>query len=286
MSARGVAKAEDVAAVVRVFCACLRFSHLSGAEKIRWNAALAAGRLLDCAAAEATSAHLVAALCEAFSTDAYFKVRAHAGLSLLLLADRPATAVQQPILLASLAFLCAASRQQAALAACSSLDSTHHLVLCFHLALRLLLRVATVALNSTDLASVELIVRAVQTNAVLAENLANCLSYAEEAKVAASVVVKAARCEGGGLARVPHQPMKIAFGERYSLLRGLELGEAAVRGSLEELAAAAAAAAAHLPSELAAGLARLHHLITHTQAVAVVEAGSAGAEGGFRTTYD
>lgn len=91
-------------------------------------------------------------------------------------------------------------------------EATHHIVLCFHIASRLLLLGVINALQNasgeyqSDLKS---ILCALDESQILSANLRACLHFAKEAKTAAFAVMKAARrgIDGGGLARVPNQPV-------------------------------------------------------------------------------
>lgn len=61
---------EAVEDVLDVFRAYLHVAELNGAPKIRWNAALAAGRLMEFP----SRSSIVEGLCEVFACDSYFKV--------------------------------------------------------------------------------------------------------------------------------------------------------------------------------------------------------------------
>ncbi|BHF84109.1 hypothetical protein SprV_0902725900 [Sparganum proliferum] len=98
MSNNQIQRAPDdvLIAIFQTFSACLHVTAVSGAEKVRWNAALATSKVLGsqwlaCMLPQQQlpeeNAHfsLVSALCKALLVDSYFKVKVHAALSLLLL---------------------------------------------------------------------------------------------------------------------------------------------------------------------------------------------------------
>ncbi|VDK22739.1 unnamed protein product [Taenia asiatica] len=256
--------------VLSIFHTCLHTTNISGAEKIRWNAALASSRLLQ---RISNSDQLVEALCEAFNTDPYFKVRAYAGLSLLLqLLRDPGIQQTSSILSCSLQFLSTDLRHYFTKPVAA--DALQYQVVCPYIAGRLLLQAGILSLQGLQrnweegLINLNRIVEELERNEALSENLKNSWQYAKDAKVAATTVVKrnASGVTGGGLARMPKQPMVISFAERYSLLQSLKLDEA-----IDELSKAVktfekeaqiATSASLLTPELVQGLTRLTHVMT------------------------
>ncbi|KAL7055152.1 hypothetical protein AAHC03_024288 [Spirometra sp. Aus1] len=98
MSNNQIQRAPDdvLIAVFQTFSACLHVTAISGAEKVRWNAALATSKVLGSQwlarmmpqqqlPGENALFSLVSALCKALLVDPYFKVKVHAALSLFLL---------------------------------------------------------------------------------------------------------------------------------------------------------------------------------------------------------
>lgn len=98
MSYKQIQRAPDdvFVTILQTFASCLHVKAVSGAEKVRWNAALATSKVLGSQyfvsmipsyqpAEENTLFSLVSALCKALLVDPYFKVKVHAALSLLLL---------------------------------------------------------------------------------------------------------------------------------------------------------------------------------------------------------
>ncbi|VDM20091.1 unnamed protein product [Hydatigera taeniaeformis] len=216
--------------VLNVFQTCLHTTNISGAEKIRWNAALASSRLLQTIS---NGDQLVEALCVAFTTDPYFKVRAYAGLSLLLQLLRvPSIRQTSSILDCCLQFLSIDLKHY--FTKLVAADALQYQVVCPYIAERLLLQAGVLSMRALQqnwtegLRNLNRIVEELEGNETLCENLKNSLKYAKDAKVAATAVVKenADEMARGGLARVPKHPMIISFAERYSLLRTLKLDEA------------------------------------------------------------
>lgn len=91
-------------------------------------------------------------------------------------------------------------------------NATHHVQFCYHIAIKLLLKCAVQALKNNSQSDVDSILRALDESPVLNKNLSSSLYFAKEAKIAAFAVMKAARCglKGGGLERVPDQPVRIS----------------------------------------------------------------------------
>nr|CDS24352.1 hypothetical protein EgrG_000319200 [Echinococcus granulosus] len=256
--------------ILNVFYACLHTTNISGAEKIRWNAALASSRLLR---RISNGNALVDVLCKAFNTDPYFKVRAYAGLSLLLqLLCGPSIQQTSSILNCSLQFLSTDLRHYFTKPVAA--DALQYQVVCPYIAGRLLLQAGILSLRGLGqdlkegLRNLNRIVEELEENEALSENLKNSWQYAKDAKVAAPVVVKgnAGGITGGGLARMPKQPMVISFAERYSLLQTLNLGEAIdeLSGAVKtfEIEVRIAISASLLTPELVQGLTRLIHVMT------------------------
>ncbi|KAM7534426.1 hypothetical protein Aperf_G00000106198 [Anoplocephala perfoliata] len=248
--------------VLDIFRAYFHVTDLNGAPKIRWNAALAAGRLMEIP----TRGSIVEDLCEVFTCDSYFKARVHAGLSLLLLFNdefpKPSPGEIKVVISCALRFLSTESQQGPS--ASINFDATHHTVVCFHIASRLLLLGIIKALRSSSdeyQPDLEAISCALDESSMLSGNLSACLHFAKEAKTAAFVVMKAARrgIDGGGLARVPSQPMLISFAERYDPLKCLNFDEA-----LNDFFVIVKTFESELRrNEKANGLVRLFYLITN-----------------------
>ncbi|KAL5105749.1 hypothetical protein TcWFU_003794 [Taenia crassiceps] len=265
--------------VLNIFHTCLHTTNISGAEKIRWNTALASCRLLQTIS---NGDQLVEALCEAFNTDPYFKVRAYAGLSLLLqLLRGPGTQQTSSIIGCSLRFLSTDLRYYFTKPVAA--DALQYQVICPYIAGRLLLQVGILSLQGLQqnweegLLNLNRIAEELERNEALKENLKNSWQYAKDAKVAATAVVKgnAGGVTRGGLARMPKQPMVISFAERYSLLRTLKLDQATdelsrtVKTFVEEVRVASNASL--LTPKLAQGLTRLIHAMTIEEAVETLQ---------------
>lgn len=178
------------------------------------------------------------ALCEAFNTDPYFKVRAYAGLSLLFqLLRGPSIQQTGSILSCSLQFLSTDLRHYFTKPVAA--DALQYQVVCPFIAGRLLLQAGILSLQGLQqnwdegLLNLNRISEELEGNEALSDNLKNSWQYAKDAKVVATAVVKgnAGGVTRGGLARVPKHPVSGGeFSERNA--RGIgrpEILLAAVR---------------------------------------------------------
>ncbi|VDL27336.1 unnamed protein product [Hymenolepis diminuta] len=216
---------EQISNYISLLDEYLQISVHSGAAKIRWNAVLSIARLMDLP----QRSSILKVLSEKFTSDPYFKVRAHAGMTILLLFSdqypQPNSQEISLILSTTLKFLSADDQQDSGSG--NIYNATHHVQFCFHIAIKLLLKCAVQALKSNSQSDLESILRALDESPVLNKNLSSSLYFAKEAKIAAFAVMKAARCglKGGGLDRVPDQPTLISFAERYDPLKCLNFDE-------------------------------------------------------------
>ncbi len=214
-------------------------SAISGAEKIRWNAALASTRVLKICQFSTSetgvyiTTPLVTALTSTFADDKYFKVRAHAGLSLMLLFENtldgslsedklssmkpakllPMLQFSGPIIEACMAFL---STDPRLLIDNGTTEAQQHITICFLIGSLLLLHCAIYSLsargNEQARKNLKLIGDGLD-DSNLAENLSNSWQYAKDAKLAAFSVTRGAKSKRGsanmlyGLARLADQPV-------------------------------------------------------------------------------
>nr|CDS28138.1 conserved hypothetical protein [Hymenolepis microstoma] len=220
-----VIDAEQISSFINVLDEYLQISVHSGAAKIRWNAVLSTARLMNLP----QRGSILKILCERFVKDPYFKVRAHAGMTILLLFSNqyPQPNPQEITLILSTALTFLSSDDQQDSVSGNIYNATHHVQFCYHIAIQLLLKCAVRALQDNSQSDLVSIMKALDESQVLNKNLGSGLYFAKEAKIAAFAVMKAARqgLKGGGLDRVPDQPALISFAERYEPLKCLNFDE-------------------------------------------------------------
>lgn len=176
-------------------------------------------------------APLVSALCFTFEKDAYYKVRAHAGLSLMLLwkntldgslhehvifSAAPAVIFFSAMIIkASVAFL---STDAKAFNENGSSEAQQHITICFFTAILLFLHHAVYSLlalgtsmEAIGRSNLLLVEQILVTGSPVVQHFSNALHFAKEAQIAALSVTRGAqthkRCPLRGLARLVDQPV-------------------------------------------------------------------------------
>ncbi|VDO03376.1 unnamed protein product [Rodentolepis nana] len=222
---RKITDAEQISNFIKVLDEYVQISVHSGAAKIRWNAVLSTARLMNLS----QRSSILQIISEKFVKDPYFKVRAHAGMTMLLPFSNqyPQPNSQEISLILSTALNFLSSDDQQDSVSGNIYNATHHVQFCYHIAIKLLLKCTVRVLQDNSQLDLMSIMRALDESQVLNKNLSSSLYFAKEAKISAFAVMKAARhgLKGGGLDRVPDQSALISFAERYEPLKCLNFDE-------------------------------------------------------------